>query len=69
MQNTSEVKYPLTNVQVAPDGIVVLVHFSPTVTTSILLDANTCDSIARLWIQQKQAHRNVLHLPNNERLA
>jgi len=56
------VSYPLTNVQVAPDGMIVTVVFSPTISFSILLDKNTCHEIAKNILLQEKQQLNMLDM-------
>lgn len=60
--NPNELKYPLTNVQITPNGIVVSVLYSPTITMNILLESGACDQIVKLWLQQKQQDRNMVDM-------
>lgn len=67
-----DIKYPVTNVQVAPDGILISIIFSPTIKTDVLLDSTTCNQIVKLWVEQKKQQGNMLDVARriqNERLA
>lgn len=64
--------YPFTNVQIAPDGIMVTVIYSSSINMNIALDARTCEQIVNLWIQQKKQNKNMLdmaHRIQKEKLA
>lgn len=66
------IQYPFTNVQIAPDGILIQVYFSPTIIHSMVLDSATCDNVVKLWVQQKKQSLDMLEVARHikqERLA
>jgi hypothetical protein len=66
------ITYPFTNVQIAPNGIVISVVYSPTINMNVVLDDATCDQVVKLWLQQKKQGRDItraIQHVQKERLA
>jgi hypothetical protein len=54
--------FPNIQVVVTPNGIVVITHLSPFISSSILLDEKTCNDMFKQWLATREHVKRNLQL-------
>jgi hypothetical protein len=49
-----QITFPVQHVQVANDGVVVEVFFSPTASFKVVIPENQVNELMKLWLQTRQ---------------
>ena len=57
-----EITYPFTSVQIAPNGLLLTIAFSQTISFNVVLDMPTCHEIAKNIILQEKRDKDTLEL-------
>jgi hypothetical protein len=59
---STQMNYPFTNVQIAPNGMLLTIMFSPTISFNVTLDQATCHEIAKNILLQEKQQKDMLDI-------